>query len=78
MNELEVDPKRILLVLNKVDLIDSQSRSRIEADPMFREYNTVKVSAVRGDGMHQLKNRILEKTSSARVPETRQPPARKT
>ena len=73
MNELEVDPKRILLVLNKVDLIDSRSRSRIEEDPMFREYSTVKVSAVRGDGMHQLRNRILEKTSAVKETETRRP-----
>jgi GTPase len=62
LDELEVDPGRILLVLNKVDLLDSGDRSRIESDPMFKEYSTVKVSATRGDGLHQLRNRIMERT----------------
>jgi GTPase len=62
LDELEVDPGRILLVLNKVDLLDSGDRSRIESDPMFKGYSTVKVSATRGDGLHQLRNRIMERT----------------
>ncbi len=64
LNELEVDPGRVLLVLNKVDLLDSRTKSKIEADPMFRDYSTVKVSATRGDGLHQLRNRILERTQA--------------
>lgn len=66
LNELEVDPGRILLVLNKVDLLKERSGSKIEADPLFKEYNTVKISAVRGDGLRQLGNRILERTSGMR------------
>ena len=64
MNELEVDPGRVLLVLNKVDLLEARSRSTIEGDPLFREYGAVKVSATRGDGMRQLRNRILERTAA--------------
>lgn len=64
LNELEVDPERMLLVLNKVDLLDSRSRSRIEADPLFRDYHCVKVSATRGDGLHQLRTRIMESIDS--------------
>ena len=60
MDELEVDPGKVLLVLNKVDLLDSRARSGIESDPMFRGYSTAKITAVRGDGLHQLRNRILE------------------
>ncbi len=62
LSELEVDPGRILLVLNKVDLLESRVRSKIETDPMFKGYNSVKVSSVRGDGLHQLRTRILELT----------------
>ncbi len=65
LNELEVDPGRVLLVLNKVDLLGGRTRAQVEADPMFKDYATVKVSAVRGDGLHKLRNRILERTSGA-------------
>ena len=62
MNELEVDPSKVLLVLNKVDLLDARARSNIEGNPLFKDYSTVKISAERGDGLHQLRNRILERT----------------
>jgi GTPase len=68
MNELEVDPGRVLLVLNKVDLLEAHDRSRIGADPLFKDYSTVKISAVRGDGLRQLRNRILERTTVAKEP----------
>jgi GTP-binding protein HflX len=68
LNELEVDPGKVLLVLNKVDLLDAISRSKIEQNPFFKDYTTVKVSATRGDGLHQLKNRILERTVASQVP----------
>jgi GTP-binding protein HflX len=71
LNELEVDPARILLVLNKVDLLDTRARSKIESDPLFKEYSAVKVSAVRGDGLRQLRNRILERTTAPKEPEGR-------
>ena len=63
LNELEVDPGKILLVLNKIDLLKDGSL-KIETDPMFRDYSIVKVSAVRGDGLRQLSNRILERTDT--------------
>ncbi|MDE1854374.1 MAG: GTPase HflX [Thaumarchaeota archaeon] len=62
LNELEVDPCKILLVLNKIDLLKDRGGSNIESDPMFKDYSTVKISAVRGDGLRQLGNRILERT----------------
>ena len=65
LNELEVDPARVLLVLNKVDLLDARSRSNVDRHPFFKEYATVKTSAVRGDGFHQLRTRILERTAGA-------------
>ena len=65
--ELEVDPNRILVVLNKVDLLDSRARSGIEFDPLFKGYSCVKVSAVRGDGIHQLRNKILERTDPKKL-----------
>ena len=63
LSELGVDPKKILLVLNKIDLLKDGSIDRIEEDALFKEFATVKISAVRGDGLHQLRNRILEQTS---------------
>jgi len=68
LNDLEVDPGRVLLVLNKVDLLEARSRARIESEPLFRDYSTVKISAVRGDGLHQLRNRILERISPSKGP----------
>lgn len=62
LDELEVDPGRTLVVLNKVDLLDGRARSRIESDPLFKGYSCVKVSAARGDGLHRLRTRILERT----------------
>jgi GTP-binding protein HflX len=60
LNELKVDPKKILLVLNKIDLLTNANSSIIERADFFRDFSTVKISAVRGDGLHQLKNRIVE------------------
>ena len=62
LNELNVDPKKILLVLNKIDLLKEGSRDRIEEDHIFKEFATVKIPAVRGDGLRKLRNRILEQT----------------
>jgi GTP-binding protein HflX len=60
LNELKVDPKKILLVLNKIDLLSDANSSIIERADFFRDFETVKISAVRGDGLHQLKNRVVE------------------
>ncbi|MDA4126561.1 MAG: GTPase HflX [Thaumarchaeota archaeon] len=66
LNELEVDPGKILLVLNKIDLLKDRGSLKIETDPIFSDYSAVKVSAVRGDGLRQLTNRMLERTSPSR------------
>ena len=57
---LKVDPKKVLLVLNKVDLLKDGSKSRIELDTTFKGFVSVKISAVQGEGLHQLKNRITD------------------
>jgi GTP-binding protein HflX len=62
MDELEVDPRRVLLVLNKVDLVARGGLEGIQGDPVFKDFATVRISAVRGDGLRQLRNRILERT----------------
>ena len=67
LDELEVDPARTLVVLNKVDLLDSRARSGIESDPLFKGYSCVKVSASRGDGLHQLRTKILERTDPKKL-----------
>ena len=59
--ELGVDPTRILLVLNKIDLLKDGGGRRIETNPLFGEFSVAKVSALRGDGLTQLKNRIIQR-----------------
>ena len=63
LSDLEVDFGKVLLVLNKIDLLDSRTRRTIGTDPLFRDYSTVSVSATRGDGLHQLRNHIVRRTS---------------
>lgn len=62
LSELKVDPKRILLVLNKIDLLKDGSRNQLEQDPIFKGFESAKISAARGDGLRQLRNRIVELT----------------
>ncbi len=62
--ELNVDQSKILLVLNKIDLIKDGGARQIESLPLFSEFSVAKISAVRGDGLNQLKNRIIQKTYS--------------
>jgi GTP-binding protein HflX len=59
LNDLKVDPAKILLVLNKIDLLTYADRAQIGSDPIFKDFATVRVSAAKGEGLHQLKNRIL-------------------
>jgi GTP-binding protein HflX len=66
LSELEVDPRRILLVLNKVDLLVDRNLSGLEAEPVFREFDTVRISAVQGYGLRQLRNHILARTAAPR------------
>ena len=63
LSELEVDPGKILLVLNKVDLLANRDPSDLEAGPLFKEFDVVSISAVQGYGLRQLRNRILGRTA---------------
>jgi len=64
LDELEVDPQRVLLVLNKIDLLKGEGGERIEEDTRFKGFSSIRISAVRGDGLHRLRNRIVELTRS--------------
>jgi len=59
LKELGVDPGKVLLVLNKIDLAKEPISGPIERDSLFNDLSVMKISAVRGDGLHQLRNRIL-------------------
>ncbi len=61
LEQMKVDPKRILLVLNKVDLLPRGTRA-IVSESLFEGFSSVETSATRGDGMRQLRNRIFERT----------------
>ncbi len=66
LGDLRVDPKRVLLVLNKVDLIPDRIRA-IASDPLFEGFSSVMTSATQGEGMHQLRNRMFELTREKEV-----------
>ena len=55
---LEVDPKKTLLVLNKIDCFEQGRVGPIEQESIFRDFTSIGISARRGDGLHQLRNRI--------------------
>ncbi len=62
LDELDVDPQRVLLIMNKIDLLKDGSSERIEEDPRFKDFSSMRISAVRGDGLHRLRSRIVELT----------------
>ncbi|MDA4133303.1 MAG: hypothetical protein OK454_09310, partial [Thaumarchaeota archaeon] len=62
LGELKVDSNKVLLVLNKIDLVDSQRARTIEEEALFKDLSVVKISAVSGIGLHQLRTRILSST----------------
>jgi GTP-binding protein HflX len=64
LSELEVDFGKVLLVLNKVDLLSDRSRPEIAADPLLKGLDSVSISATEGDGLRQLRNRIFERTTA--------------
>jgi GTP-binding protein HflX len=68
LSELEVDQGKILLALNKMDLLPDRDLSHLEGDPLFGDFNPVKISATEGYGLRQLRNRILQRTSMAQKP----------
>ena len=64
LEQLGVEPKKILLVLNKVDLIPRGiGTTRLEG--LIGGLASVSTSATRGDGMRQLRNQIVEWTRDA-------------
>lgn len=65
LEQLGVDPKKVILVLNKIDRLQGAALRNLEEDQLFAGFETVKISAVRGDGLRQLKNRIMAATYPA-------------
>jgi GTP-binding protein HflX len=61
LDQLKVDPAKVLLVLNKIDLLKDHDARQIETSPLFSGFSVLKISAVRGDGMHLLRTRIIQK-----------------
>jgi GTP-binding protein HflX len=61
LDQLKVDPAKVVLVLNKIDLLKDHDSRHIETNPLFAGFSVIKISAVRGDGMHQLRTRIIQK-----------------
>jgi GTPase len=62
LEQLAVDPKKIILVLNKIDRLEGAALRHVEEDDLFAGFTVVKISAVQGDGMRQLKNLIIATT----------------
>ncbi len=62
LDQLRVDPKRILVVLNKIDRLEGAALRKLEEDDLFAGLDVMKISAVKGDGLRQLKNRIIAAT----------------
>jgi len=60
LDQLRVDPSKIVLVLTKVDLLKGPETRELASDPLFDGLSVIKVSAVRGDGMRQLRNRTIQ------------------
>jgi GTP-binding protein HflX len=61
LGDLGVDPKKTLLILNKMDLVPDRA-SALAADGLYEGFSTQRTSAIRGDGMRQLRNLIFERT----------------
>jgi GTP-binding protein HflX len=62
LDQLGVDPKKVILVLNKIDRLEGAALRQVEEDDLFAGFTVLKISAVRGDGLRQLKNRIIAMT----------------
>lgn len=60
LKQLGVDQGRILLVLNKIDLAKRENVDALEKEYAGHGFKTVRISAVRGDGLHRLKLEIKE------------------
>lgn len=62
LDQLGVDPRKVILVLNKIDRLEGAALRQVEGDDLFAGFTVMKISAVRGDGLRQLKNRIIAMT----------------
>ena len=62
LDQLGVDPKKVILVLNKIDRLEGAALRQVEEDDLFAGFAVLKISAVKGDGLRQLKNRIIAMT----------------
>ena len=62
LSQLEVDPKKTLFVLNKIDLLNDPDRRQIPQSDLFRGISTMEISALKRDGLHKLGTRIIELT----------------
>jgi GTPase len=62
LDQLGVDPKKILVILNKIDRLEGAALRNLEEDDLFAGLTVMKISAVKGDGLRQLKNRIIAAT----------------
>jgi GTP-binding protein HflX len=62
LNQLEVDPKKTLFVLNKIDLLKEIDRRQILQTDIFSGISLMEISALRGDGLHKLGTRITDLT----------------
>ena len=59
LGQLEVDPDKVLWVLNKVDLAGEENSRRVQ-DSLLSGLRSLRISAVRGDGLRQLRNLMAE------------------
>jgi GTPase len=59
LDQLGVDPKKVILVLNKIDRLEGAALRQVEEDDLFSGFEVMKISAMKGDGVRQLKNRII-------------------
>jgi GTPase len=62
LEQLKVDPNKVLLVMNKIDLVDERVQRQFPDGDMVGGLSVLKISAVTGVGLRQLKNRIMSLT----------------
>jgi GTP-binding protein HflX len=63
LEQLNVSPSKILVVLNKIDLLERAGSGQID-ESLFQGFTVTQVSSTRGDGIHRLKTHIVEKIGS--------------
>jgi GTP-binding protein HflX len=62
LDQLGVDPAKVVVILNKIDRLEGASLRHLEEDDLFAGLSVMKISSTRGDGIRQLKNRIIAAT----------------